>query len=247
MKKDCIEGFEYLTYSCGENIEVVFFTAGNGLTFNRRTEKGQESLNSIKRWFNVKEVVYLNQIHSDIIHIFSNNADIINSEGDGIITNNRETAIGVFTADCVPVIIVDKTKKVIGAVHSGWKGTYANIAGKAVEEMKETFGCNPEDLSIYIGPHNRSCCYEVSEELIQKFHTNPIFKDKVKSKEFKINEGRKLDLETCIKIQLLSYGIKEENINSTEECTFCSKNFKLFSYRREDEKEGRMYSFVYIR
>lgn len=247
MEKNHVEDYQYLSYNCGEHIEVVFFTAHKGLTFNRRTEEGQKNLNNIKRWFGVKEVVYLNQIHSNIVHVFKDNKEVINSEGDGIITENTATAIGIFTADCVPIILVDKKKGAIGAVHSGWKGTYANIAGKAVELMKENYGCNPEELSIYIGPHNRVCCYEVSEELISKFKNNPLFSESLLSEKYLINKGRYLNLEACIKIELITSGVKEENIISTEECTFCSSSLNLFSYRREDEKEGRMYSFVYIK
>ncbi|MEG0773274.1 peptidoglycan editing factor PgeF [Clostridium sp.] len=240
MKKKSIEDYKYISYECGDDIEVVFFTAENGLTFNRRTEKGQENLNKIKKWFNVEKIVYLNQIHSAIVHIFENNKEVINSEGDGIITSNTNTAIGVFTADCVPVILVDKAKRIISAVHSGWRGTYDNIVGKTVNMMKETYNCNPEEMKIYIGPHNRECCYEVSEELIHKFNTNPLFKGK-------ISQGRMLSLEKCIKIELLNENVKEENINFTRQCTFCSKDLTFFSYRREEEKEGRMYSFVYMK
>jgi polyphenol oxidase len=240
MKKYSIENCKYLSYECGNHIEIVFFTAENGLTFNRRTEEGKENLSNIKKWFDVEKVVYLNQTHSNIVHKFHNNDEIINSEGDGIITNNKNTAIGVFTADCVPIILVDSSKEVISAIHSGWRGTYDNIVGNAIRKMKESYGCKPEELHVYIGPHNRACCYEVSEELIHKFNENPLFNEN-------INRGRKLNLEECIKIEILNEGVKKENINSTEQCTFCSKDLKLFSYRREDEKEGRMFSFVYIR
>lgn len=241
MKTCSIEMYEYLSYDCGEQIEVVFFTAKNGLNFNRRTEQGQRNLKNIKKWFGVENVVYLNQTHSTEVHIFNYNHEVINSEGDGIITNNINTAIGVFTADCVPIILVDKFQKVMGAVHSGWRGTYDNIVGKAIEKMKEHYKCNPKNIHVYIGPHNKDCCYEVSEELIHKFNTNPLFKGNI------INRERMLNLEECIRIELLNQGIIEENINSTNQCTFCNNDFELFSYRREGEKEGRMYSFVYMK
>lgn len=236
-----IEDYKGLTYKVGENIEIVFFTAEGDLTFNRRTSIGQNNLENIKNWFHIDKVAYLNQIHSDIIHIYNGNDHIINSEGDGLITDNKNTAVGVFTADCVPVILVDNCKGVVAAIHSGWRGTYENIVGKAIALMEEEYNCNIKDIKAFIGPHNRQCCYEVSEELIHKFKSLEMFKDE------DISSGRMLSLENCIRIELKNKGVKDENITSTNQCTFCSKDFKLFSYRRENEKEGRMYSFVFIR
>jgi len=240
MSKLTVEDFEYLSYNSGEKIGVIFFTAKNNLSFNRRTEEGQNNLNNLKKWFSLNKVVYLNQIHSDIIHIFENNDEVINSEGDGLITNNKNTAIGVFTADCVPIILTDEVNNTIAAVHSGWRGTAANIIGKAIDIMVNEYHCDPKNIKAFIGPHNKDCCYEVSEELIDKFKNLPQFKDK------KVNNGRKLSLENCIKIELMDKGLGIDKIISTNQCTFCSKELNLFSYRREDEKEGRMYSFVYI-
>lgn len=241
MKKHKVEEFEYLSYKSGERIEVVFFTAKKNLSFNRRTEEGQKNLNKIKEWFNLEKVVYMNQIHSDIVHIFNNNDEIINSEGDGLVTNNKNTAIGIFTADCVPILLTDETNNTIAAVHSGWRGTYENIVGKALDTMVNKYNCNPQNIKAFIGPHNKECCYEVSEELIKKFKSLPLFRDE------EINFNRNLNLENCIKIQLSNKGLINDKIISANQCTFCSKDLKLFSYRREEEKEGRMYSFVYIK
>lgn len=241
MNKHKVEEFEYLSYKSGERIEVVFFTARKNLSFNRRTEEGQKNLNKLKEWFNLEKVVYMNQIHSDIVHIFDNSDDIINSEGDGLVTNNKNTAIGIFTADCVPILLTDETSNTIAAVHSGWRGTYENIVGKAIDTMVNKYNCNPQNIKAFIGPHNKECCYEVSEELIEKFKNLPLFMDK------DINFKRNLNLENCIKIQLLNKGLTSNKIISANQCTFCSKDLKLFSYRREEEKEGRMYSFVYIK
>ena len=86
-------------------------------------------------------------------------------EGDAIITNVKNVIIGVFTADCVPVILVDEENKVIAAIHSGWRGTFESITLKTIKKMKEEFNTNEINIKAYIGPHIRKCCYEVSEEL----------------------------------------------------------------------------------
>ena len=92
-------------------------------------------------------------------------------DGDGIVTKEKNVAIGVFTADCVPIVLVDTKNKIIDALHSGWKGTLNNIASQGVKVMKETYGADENYIKAFIGPHNKSCCYEVSEELIDTFKT----------------------------------------------------------------------------
>ena len=81
--------------------------------------------------------MYIRQVHSSTIHVLSNDdiKDFIEKEGDAIITSKTNTAIGVFTADCVPVIIVDDVKGVVAAIHSGWRGTISSITKKTIEAL----------------------------------------------------------------------------------------------------------------
>ena len=71
----------------------------------------------------------------------------------------------MFTADCVPVILVDKENEAIAAIHSGWKGTFSSIVTETILRMKEEYNSKAENIVAYIGPHIRQCCYEVSEDL----------------------------------------------------------------------------------
>ena len=107
-----------------EKSEVVFSTAEDNRSFNRNTKEGILALESIKKDFNVDEVIYIKQIHSDKVLNYDNQVDFIENEGDAIITNKKNVAIGVFTADCVPVIAVNEVDGVIAAIHSGWRGTF---------------------------------------------------------------------------------------------------------------------------
>ena len=119
----------------GEKINVVFSNAIMDRSFNRHTEDGVSNLLSLKDDFNVGEVQYIRQIHSDKVYVYSKgDKDFIENEGDAIVTNEKAVIIGAFTADCVPVILVDENKNVIGAVHSGWKGTFNNISKRAIEK-----------------------------------------------------------------------------------------------------------------
>ena len=192
----------------GEKINLVFSNAEMNRSFNRHTEEGINNLLSLKEDFNVNEVQYIRQIHSDKVFVYKgNDEEFIENEGDGIITNEKSVIVGAFTADCVPVLLVDEVKCVVGAVHSGWKGTFNDISKKAVEKMIKEYGSHVEDIRAYIGPHIRQCCYEVSEELkekfIEKFNMIP---------EENLFNGRNLSMELCIESDLKTIGLKDENI-----------------------------------
>jgi polyphenol oxidase len=234
MEKIRIENYEFITEDLGTAM-VVFSTAKNGLNFYSRSGEGMENINKLKSWFPVEEVAYLSQIHSDLV--FTN--DCRGCEGDAIITDKPGVAVGVFTADCVPVIIYDPVHKAAAAVHSGWKGTYSIIVSKTIDKMKSAYGSVPGDMKVFIGPNMRECCYEVSEELVQKFRESDYYKD---TDAF---QGRKLSMEKCILRQLENQGVHDQNIKVTGLCTSCS-NVELYSYRG-GEKDKRLFSFIYIK
>lgn len=214
--------------------KFVFSTAQNGLNFNKSTSEGIQNLENIKKWFNIKDVGYLNQIHSDAIIEYDGNI----KDGDAIITDRRNTAVGIFTADCVPVLIADKNKKIIAAVHSGWKGTLNLIVYKTAKYFMKNYNTSIDDIIVFIGPHIGDCCYEVSKELIETFKKNTLY-----SKE-EISAGRRLNLEKCILLQLYKLKVPNANIHLANACTFCSREYELYSYRKN--KNGRMFSFIII-
>jgi len=227
----------------GEKFQIIFTNAEKERSFNRNTEEGIKELNSLKKQFNVKDIIYLKQIHSDkILKYISNDNSIKDEEGDAIITNEKNVIIGVFTADCVPIILIDEEKEVIAAIHSGWKGTFESITLKAIEKMKLEFNTNEINIKAYIGPHIRECCYEVSEDLKLNF----IEKKKTISKE-KLFDENNLNLEACIVDDLKRAGVKDYNINSLNLCTYCSDDIKLHSYRKSQGAYGRMFAFVILR
>lgn len=220
---------------------VIFSTAEDERSFNRNTDEGIDAINSIKEDFNVDKVLYLKQIHSDIVLNYKDEVEFIENEGDGIITNKRNIAIGVFTADCVPVIIVNEVDGVIGAVHSGWKGTFNSITKKALQKMVDLYSVNHKNTKIYIGAHIRKCCYEVSEELKEKFIKEKNIKEDI------LFDGRNLSLKECIIKDSIDSGISEENIYDFDACTYCEDKIKLHSYRKSNGSYGRLFSFVLLK
>lgn len=220
-----------------KNVNLVFSSAEENLNFSRTSENFKDNIKEIQTEFNLEKVVYLNQIHSNICYDYEDIKETI-KDGDAVITSNKKIALSIFTADCVPVLIYDEDKEVIAACHSGWKGTLNKIVINTVELMKRKYDCG--NFKVVIGPHNMSCCYEVGSELIEEFARDEIYNG------YRIANNRNLDLLNCIKAQLDSIGILAENISSVPYCTFCSKDIKFHSYRKDGLKSGRNLSFIFM-
>lgn len=161
-------------------------------------------------------------------------------DGDALITDKKNVALGVFTADCVPILLYDNVNSVIAAVHSGWKGTLLDICGKTIDKMIKEYDVKAENLTVYIGPHNKGCCYEVGEEVAAKFTENQCYG------KLPIMKNGKLDLEKCIISVLVEKGVIQSNINTLDICTYCNEEEKLYSYRKSEGSKGRLLSFVYL-
>lgn len=209
-------------------VKVVFEVGDKSFFIN--SEEGLKNLEKLKHDLGVDNLGYLKQIHSNrvIDYKFENLV-----EADGLVFSGENTCIGVFTADCVPIILYDKINNTISAVHSGWRGTYKNIVSNAVNMMLEK-NCEKDNIKVIIGPHIRECCYEVGDEVINSF-----------KEEFPHLSTKKISMEKIITEQLYKIGIKKENITLIGECTYCLDN-KYYSYRRDNGNCGRMFSYVYI-
>lgn len=235
MEEVLIEGYRFIKIHL-QGAEMIFSTAENGLDFNKATNEGKQNLKNIKKWFKVKEVGFLQQIHSDYVINYDGKIE----EGDALITDKKNIAVGVFNADCVPVLLYDRDKNVIAAVHSGWKGTFKCIVLKTIEKMGQLYGTKPENLLVYIGPHIHECCYEVGEELINKFKNSKIYNN------LNISSETHLSMKKCILHQLNLKNIDKSNIKDLGICTFCNEKYKTHSYRK-DKNAGRLFSFIYLK
>ena len=191
------------------------------------------------------EVFTVRQVHGDNIHVITEkNPKLNNVEADAIITNIKNLPIGVFTADCLPIILADMKGRGVGVVHAGRVGTSLEISKKAAAKIAEVFGIPPEDIIAAIGPGIGGCCYEVDEKSV-----NPFKKGFAYFKDITVKKGHgkwMLDLKEINKKQLMESGVEKKNIFTIDFCTSCH-NDKFFSYRREGKSAGRMISFVVIR
>ena len=174
-------------------------------------------------------------------------------EGDGLITDVPGLLVAAGTADCVPVLVADRQRRVVGAFHAGWRGTAAAIVEKGVQRMRDRYGSDPEDLVAAIGPSIASCCYVVGEEVRAGFVGNFPYGADLFREEAGQGEGSRVlhvDLWEANRRQLVSAGIPPNQISLIGECTSC-RRFpdgvrKYFSHRAQHGHAGRMLNAIGI-
>jgi YfiH family protein len=212
-------------------------------------------------------LVTLRQIHSDIIR-FVDSSPESQLAGDGLITATPGLLLGIQTADCLPIILVDPTRRAVGVFHAGWRGTVKRVVEKGVGEMRRRFGSRPRDLKAAIGPGIQGCCYEVGEEVREEFESQFAYAEKLFREVEESDPVREkypmlfltarapghsvlpkkifLNLVEANRQQLLAADVPAKNIDASPRCTNCHTKL-LFSYRAEKGKTGRMMGVVAIR
>ena len=162
---------------------------------------------------------------------------------DGLITNEKKLLLCTVEADCVPVYLLDTEKKVIGMVHSGWKGTVKKISAVAINKMIQTFGCKVEDILVGIGPHICKDCYEVGKDVFEEFQAGNFNLQQIFLK--KNDEKYLLNLEEAVKLTVMECGVLEKNISISGYCTFHSQE-RFCSYRRTKSASDRMLTAIML-
>jgi polyphenol oxidase len=164
-------------------------------------------------------------------------------QGDGLMTRDPGLALGIQTADCVPVLIADTRTRAVAAFHAGWRGTLARIVERGIADMGLQFGSWPEDLIAAIGPAIGPCCFAVGEEVRAQFESQFAY-----ASELFRGQPIHMDLWQANRRQLLDAGIRPEAISVVAECTACSRledgHRKYFSHRAEQGFTGRMMSVI---
>ncbi|MFZ3063986.1 MAG: peptidoglycan editing factor PgeF [Nitrospirota bacterium] len=189
------------------------------------------------------QVATINQTHSDAVFVHNADNRVTDEGADAHITDRQGVALGIVTADCVPVLLIDRKKRIVAAVHAGWRGTAKKILQKTVKKMSDSFGSKPEDMIAGIGPSIGKCCYEVDEKVIE-----PMKKEFDYLNRFSIQKKEKkwhLDLQMINREQLIETGLMQDNINIVSLCTSCHSDL-FYSYRRDGAGTGRMMAVVMI-
>jgi len=197
------------------------------------------SVSDIARYFGLNNIATINQTHSSDVFVINDGfKDLSKEKGDAIITDLRGIGIGVFTADCVPILFAEKTGSLVAVVHAGWRGTLSQVPIATLTEMKKRFGIEPSRVSCVIGPSIGGCCYEVGEDVASQFIDKF---DNWKGFLFRKNNLKYiLDLKGANRINLFKEGVKDIEVMNI--CTKCNSDFH--SYRRDGENVGKQLSFI---
>jgi polyphenol oxidase len=176
-----------------------------------------------------RNLATLKQVHSSACVDAGGRGGVL-GEGDALLENAPGAVVAVRTADCIPILLADTRLRAVAAVHAGWRGTVAGIAGKAVGAMQARFGTRPEDVDAAIGPGIGECCFEVGPEVAEHFGGNT---------------RMHVDLAGVNRRQLEKAGVTPQRIHASNLCTMC-RPAEFHSFRRDREAAGRLYSFAGI-
>lgn len=213
-------------------------------------------------------LVTLRQIHSAIVRMPAKTTTAMLT-GDALISRRPGVAIGVKTADCLPVLLVDRRRRAVAAIHAGWRGMVQRIVEKSAGELRHAFRSRPEDLFTAIGPGIQACCFEVGPEVLNEFASqfvdadefcrrdppNPALimiprqvmtgKNHALMRDLESDRGR-VDLAEAARRQLVAAGVPAAQIFNSGLCTVCDAK-RFYSHRREKDAAGRMLALIGIR
>ncbi|ATX81596.1 hypothetical protein Ga0123462_0726 [Mariprofundus ferrinatatus] len=178
------------------------------------------------------------QVHGTDICNCSGTGYLHDACADILIASRPGTALGVRTADCLPLLLADSEAGIIAAVHAGWRGTAAAVAARAVDAMKQ-LGARPERMIATLGPCIGNCCFVIGEEAAEQLA------DCCEDAATCIRHSSEIraDIRELNRLQLKQSGLNPENIESFDECTVCHPE-RYYSYRRNGRNSGRHLAVV---
>ncbi|MCA9425672.1 MAG: peptidoglycan editing factor PgeF [Candidatus Omnitrophica bacterium] len=157
---------------------------------------------------------------------------------DGLIANEPGLPLAIMVADCACILIAERNGQAVGAFHSGWRGTFENMAEAAVRSFQSLFGIPPVDLAAWISPMICGNCFEVGGDVWKKFEERW-------GRDHLLENPLRVNLPGLIGTQLVQAGIEPSNVENSGACTFEEEN--LFSHRRGETPNGRMMGFISIK
>jgi hypothetical protein len=191
------------------------------------------------------QLLTVNQTHgNDLLLIDEENPDLghfLKVEVDGIVTNQPGVMLGILVADCFPVLLWDAEKRVVAAVHVGWRGAASGILKKAVTAMTKHFNCAAGRIRAAVGPGIGAHRFEVDRPVREAFRQGSGFWTEI-SREVSLGHWQ-VDLGLSCRLQLEQAGLSPALIEAAAECTCCHQEL-FFSYRRDQGTTGRQLGFI---
>lgn len=185
----------------------------------------------------------LHQVHGPDVHVLAadDQTEPADLKGDAIVTDAPGRPIGVFTADCAPILLAAPDHGVVAAVHAGWRGTVAGVAAAAVRAMQGRYGVAPAEVRAAIGPTIGPCCFEVGDEVVEALRAAPWpgTAEAVVPREPRAHA----DLFTANVAQLVASGLAPANVHASRLCTACDATL-FYSWRRDSATTGRLQAAI---
>lgn len=234
----------------GSDINIYFGQAADQLFADNYLQLGAscdlmstEPFCQLKNSLHINKLYFLKQVHgTNGLAITQNNKDAVVPfcmEGDYLITREPGVGLGIMSADCLPIVAIDKKHKATGIAHAGWRGSVNGVGKEMIKRMFKEYDTNPADLTIFFGSSAHNCCYVVGNDLIshvEKTNHAPKVLHQDKDAVF-------FDLPLFNQLQLQEMGIPEESFNyDYANCTI--DNHAFFSHRRQGGKAGRQMTVV---
>lgn len=193
----------------------------------------------------LKNMIVLDQRHGiqgycvDQAFFLHNKISLYQHVGDYLLTDLKSCGLVVLTADCLPIVLYDCKKKVVGVVHSGWRGSVQSVVVCALQDMQSRYRTNMQDVQIFLGACALWCCYEVKNDFYEQFLKRSYAKNSFIKKDNKLY----FDNKRFVVDQLLDFGIRYEMIYDKQpDCTICCDRHS--SFRREKDRAGRQMTIV---
>ncbi|MDI9570771.1 MAG: peptidoglycan editing factor PgeF [Pseudomonadota bacterium] len=230
-------------------------SSGRFAALNMSGREGETEANVNANWDIVaaafglarRQFFRVHQVHGDRIHVVDDADFPIHDrrprECDAVVTNRPGLALCILTADCAPVLVADPARRVVAAVHAGWRGTALNISGQVVRLLRERFGSPPGELQAAIGPAIGPCCYEVDAVVRAAMDGHP---DREAVFAAQPAPGKwRLDLALANRLQMEAAGIPGGNIRTAALCSSCRQDL-FYSHRGAGGQTGRLLNFIMI-
>ena len=261
-KKDSISYLQAAIFSECDFLIHAFCARQGGVSqdeyasLNVSFNEGDEEVSVLQNWgrlakafaIPVEQFLVVNQVHGDEIFVIRPHGSYFSSRNelnyDAIVTTRTNLAICIKTADCVPVFLVDRVKKIIAVAHAGWRGSALKISAKVIGLMQNQYGSAVQNILAAIGPSIGKCCYQVDSAVADAFRGQ-------KDQEIYLVPGAArnkwmLDLPEANRRQILDCGVPEKNIEMSGYCTMCNQDI-FFSHRGSGGITGRQINFMMIK
>lgn len=222
-----------LSLNVGEDKDLVEI---NRCMFMKALNAGNPDIHTVRQMHGTRVIRIENREHPA--------EEFRQAQADAIMTDQPEVAIGVLTADCVPILLVDPMKRAIAVVHAGREGSLLQIVSHVIRRMQADFGSSPEDLHAAVGPCIETSCYEVGDDVVERVRRLNLSEDDTLLQR---NGSHYLDLRRINSLQLLHCGLREDHIYHVDLCTSCHPR-TFYSHRKsKGKKTGRMMALLMLK